>query len=866
MGIWGLNAGLRSAYGGIARRMVALAMLLGLTLVAVGAPAAMAADISPSSASGNTILYSDGAEVSNTDDQVHNLSYTVTGTNQITITYQWLPAYTGSYTHNYGIHTKLFYHNGSVWSEIFSNRVTAANLSGKFNIWQSETYVFDLPAPTSGVKYIRASIIDLAGSSDSLNQTQGCGTCGTTYAAGRHYDNADVSFTVTADTTPPVVTVPADIVVDTDPGENFATVTYAAPTATDNVGVTSGPTLIEGLASGSQFPLGVTTVKYEASDADGNTGTESFKVTVNDNEMPVFDSFPADMAIEVDYPDTSGTASWTEPTATDNVPGVSVVQTAGPSSGSSFPLGPTTVTYAATDVAGNVTTRSFTVTVTQIPPGSVELVVVSGEDGTFGFSSPEPVLNTNVTTSSGAGTSGAIFIRPGTYAVSFSVPSGFGVTGATCSDGVSTFDTTLQSGSVVLVSGASVTCTISTVNSLGETVGMIGAMMEARSQMILQSQPERERRIERLKGNYTNNGGIYGPGLAYVSPDLPIAAHLAEGSFSFSYSLRRSQAEAAGDGSTRYEGLTVGGIPMGVSAEGTDTARPNAINAFAATETGSGKPGAASMLEGLGGNKAARSSETLQHRFDIWAEGTLARFDAAGGEGYFGIFHGGADYLVTPDILLGISVQVDVIDMEFAGSAGAYGVGFMVGPYATIRLANQFYFDGRAAWGRSYNDISPFGTYTDSFGAERWLVTGALIGDFDVADLNVRPELRLSYFRERSESYVDSLAVTIPSVSVATGTLEFGPTISKSFELDNEMAFKPFATFKGIWTFLQENTATAVSGQPGIANESLRGRVEAGFDLSGNGGLTFSLSGFVDGIGETGYEAWGGTLRVNKPL
>jgi hypothetical protein len=50
-------------------------------------------------------------------------------------------------------------------------------------------------------------------------------------------------------------------------------------------------------------------------------------------------------------------------TATDNCPGVTTALVSGPASGSSFPIGTTTVTHRATDAAGNQSTCSFTVTV-----------------------------------------------------------------------------------------------------------------------------------------------------------------------------------------------------------------------------------------------------------------------------------------------------------------------------------------------------------------------------------------------------------------------------------------------------------------------------------------------------------------------
>jgi len=49
------------------------------------------------------------------------------------------------------------------------------------------------------------------------------------------------------------------------------------------------------------------------------------------------------------------------------------------------------------------------------------------------------------------------------------------------------------------------------------------------------------------------------------------------------------------------------------------------------------------------------------------------------------------------------------------------------------RLSDNVFFQGRAAWGRSTNDISPFQTDTDAFDTERWLATGTLKGRCNMA-------------------------------------------------------------------------------------------------------------------------------------
>ena len=81
-----------------------------------------------------------------------------------------------------------------------------------------------------------------------------------------------------ADTTPPVIVVPASLVVNaTSPAG--ATVSYAV-TATDPDNSPSQLTIICSPQSGSTFPIGVTTVNCSASDPAGNTAMGTFTVTV----------------------------------------------------------------------------------------------------------------------------------------------------------------------------------------------------------------------------------------------------------------------------------------------------------------------------------------------------------------------------------------------------------------------------------------------------------------------------------------------------------------------------------------------------------------------------------------------------------
>ncbi len=169
-------------------------------------------------------------------------------------------------------------------------------------------------------------------------------------------DNCSFNVTVT-DLSPPEIICPGNMVVRIAQGQTSAPVAFASPRAQENCGdalITCQP------PSGSQFPLGVTIVECTATDSSGNTDTCTFTVTL-DNTAPSI-TCPSNIILMPDNNQCAANVFYPAPTISDNEVGVQVV--CAPPSGSSFPIGPTTVTCTATDRAGNTSSCSFTVTVT----------------------------------------------------------------------------------------------------------------------------------------------------------------------------------------------------------------------------------------------------------------------------------------------------------------------------------------------------------------------------------------------------------------------------------------------------------------------------------------------------------------------
>jgi streptogramin lyase len=186
------------------------------------------------------------------------------------------------------------------------------------------------------------------------------------------------------DTTPPELLLPANIVAEAT-GPGGATVSYSVSAADDRDGtvpVACAP------ASGSLFPLAATTVTCSASDAAGNRATGSFTVTVHDTTPPIL-TLPPNIVVT-----TSGSSAVVTyvppPSATDLVSG-SVLVTCVPPSGSSFPLGTTTVHCTAADAHGNTATGSFTVTVRSATSFSVSPASLYFKTGRLAYCNGIPV-------------------------------------------------------------------------------------------------------------------------------------------------------------------------------------------------------------------------------------------------------------------------------------------------------------------------------------------------------------------------------------------------------------------------------------------------------------------------------------------
>ena len=161
----------------------------------------------------------------------------------------------------------------------------AALISSGLNILDAENTIVLLTWQMTGATEASSNG---SGINQIGNYTFNEGTTVVTYRGATLYNNSiNCTFTVTVsdNQVPRLISSPGHITVRNKPGECYANVSWAEPSATDNCLAKDQLIFTSNYNSGHQFPVGSTLVEYRISDGT-NTAIDNFTVTVMDTEAP----------------------------------------------------------------------------------------------------------------------------------------------------------------------------------------------------------------------------------------------------------------------------------------------------------------------------------------------------------------------------------------------------------------------------------------------------------------------------------------------------------------------------------------------------------------------------------------------------
>ena len=264
----------------------------------------------------------------------------------------------------------------------------------------------------------------------------------------------------------------------------------------------------------------------------------------------------------------------------------------------------------------------------------------------------------------------------------------------------------------------------------------------------------------------------------------------------------------------------------------------------------------------------------LRQGFDIWVEGQFARYDDSSGgidrDGDFSVLYFGADYTLTPDILVGALVQVDFTDEDIKDSelrGNIDGTGWMAGPYVGLKLTDYLFFDARAAWGTSSNDIwvsdKLTGRRSGNFDTDRWLATAALTGNHNFGAWRLSPQIGIDYGSESFDTYSNSLSQNVSGNRSSIGRLRGGAELGYRMQTSGGTIVEPTVSITGLWDF--DNDDFSVDGVP-VDYDDTRAKVEGGLIVTMPSGWSVRGAATYDGIGASDFDAYGGQFWLSVPL
>lgn len=281
------------------------------------------------------------------------------------------------------------------------------------------------------------------------------------------------------------------------------------------------------------------------------------------------------------------------------------------------------------------------------------------------------------------------------------------------------------------------------------------------------------------------------------------------------------------------------------------------------------QPGLARFLNGRAGGgtldvviNEASQNLTFASSTDglVWGNLQASRTETATHELGYALLTMGAHAYRTERMIIGGMVQIDKAEQTSTSGVETSGVGGMVGPYMVSQIGEQpLFFEARLLYGVSDNEITPLGTYTDSFRTERWLARIGVEGAYALDAVTLFPNLNISHVQDSLEAYVDGLGDTVETQSIALTEIDFGIDFEAPIAIENGDLVLT-GGLSGNWT---SKKATGMASTYIDAGENWGARVDLGARYTGESGVILSSGIYLAGINsESARRTVGGEFGV----
>ena len=191
-------------------------------------------------------------------------------------------------------------------------------------------------------------------------------------------------------------------------------------------------------------------------------------------------------------------------------------------------------------------------------------------------------------------------------------------------------------------------------------------------------------------------------------------------------------------------------------------------------------------------------SGTMASPFNIWIDGAFLahnRDENGSRWGSFAMINAGADYLLTEKALVGLSFHYDRMTDPTDADAELTGNGWLAGPYASLEVAHNIFWNASLRYGGSSNDIDTR-FWDGTFDTTRWMADTSITGQWDIdADTIFTPNLRIVYFSESVDDYSvmndAGGTIDIEGFDEEQFRVSLGAEVARSFTLESGATLTP---------------------------------------------------------------------------